>query len=223
MDVIFDLDGTLIDSAASILASLRAAVNDAGYTPMVPWDVALIGPPLLQTLSIVTGITDQAQLRPLAAAFKAHYDGGGCRLAEPCHGVPEILRGLDGAARLHLATNKRGVPTRLILDGLGWTSSFRSIYSQDRVTPGYADKGAMLKHQLQEQAIDASGAVYVGDTREDGVAAAANGLRFIAVDWGYGRFDGWGAPGPWTRVATASALLDELRRLLVEAAVPRGR
>ena len=212
MNVIFDLDGTLIDSAPSILACLKTAVVNAGFTPVVPFDVSLIGPPLLKTLAQVTGVSDEAQLRPVVADFKALYDGGGYRLTKPCPDVPELLRRLDGGeARLHLATNKRGAPTRLILDWLGWAEHFRSVYSQDRVTPGYADKAAMLRHQLKENDIDAASAVYVGDTREDGIAAAANGLRFIAVDWGYGRFDGWSGPGVWSRVATPAALMEELR------------
>lgn len=211
--LIFDLDGTLIDSAPSILACMEKVIVDAGYTPVLPLQVGLIGPPLMSTLATITGSSDSKLLQTLAAAFKDRYDSEGLRSTTPYPGIPDTLRQLHARGmKLHLATNKRSRPTLAILAMLGWHELFLSVTCQDSVTPGYAHKTLMLEHQLAEQGIDPSGAVYIGDTREDGSAAAANGLHFIAVDWGYGSFDDWNSTSSWSRAATPAALINELQR-----------
>jgi len=209
--LIFDLDGTLIDSAPSILACMEAVIVEAGYVPVVPFHVSLIGPPLMATLSRLTGWTDEARLHPLAQAFKARYDSEGLRATQPYPGVSDMLHRLAcSGMELHLATNKRQRPTLAILDLLGWQNLFTTVYAQDSVSPGYTDKSTMLRLQLRDNAIEPATTVYVGDIPADGVAAAANSLNFIAVDWGYGCFDDWEGGTSWSRVATPEALLDTL-------------
>lgn len=210
-DLIFDLDGTLIDSAPSILACMKDTVLAAGLGPTHPLDARLIGPPLMTTLARITGLADAEALSSLAAAFKARYDDEGLRSTRPCPGIPEVLRQLhEHGTRLHLATNKRMRPTCAILDLLDWNRWFTSVYTLDRASPGYADKSAMLGHLLRENGITSANAAYVGDTREDGLAAASNGLHFIAADWGYGDFDDWLGVGSWSLAPTPAALLDAL-------------
>ena len=77
--VLFDLDGTLIDSAPAILASYREAFAAAGRTPVMPIDAGIVGPPLLETLEMLTGSTEPALIAELAAHFKASYDTTGYR------------------------------------------------------------------------------------------------------------------------------------------------
>lgn len=188
--IVFDLDGTLIDSAPSILAGFGAALAAAGLQAAEPLTAALIGPPLTATLARLSGIEDRDRLAPMAATFKRYYDSEGYRLSTVYDGADAALRALhaDGV-KLHLATNKRHAPTVQILDWLGWSDLFSSVYALD--LPGraaFSDKSAMLAAQLAEQDIDAARALYVGDRDEDRVAAEHNGLAFVGVDWGYGSF-----------------------------------
>ena len=214
--LIFDLDGTLIDSAPSILACMESVVADAGYRPVVPLEVSLIGPPLLVTLSKITGLADQAELRPLTEQFKLRYDCEGLRATRSYPEIPALLEHLQALGfDLHLATNKRLRPTRTILGLMGWGDVFRTVYAQDSVEPGFPDKRTMLEHQLREQGIDPLAAAYIGDTREDGLAASANSLHFFAADWGYGSFDDWPGVPLWSRLTLLSSLL----RLLVPEGV----
>lgn len=209
--LIFDLDGTLIDSAPSILACMERVVSDAGYPPVLPLDVSLIGPPLRATLAKITGLADGAELRLLAEQFKLRYDGEGFRTTRSYPDIPDLLNWLLGQGfDLHLATNKRLRPTRAILDLMGWGDVFRTVYTQDGVEAGYPDKRTMLDCQIREQGLDSRMAAYIGDTREDGIAAAANGLHFYAAEWGYGRFDDWPGVPSWSRLAVPSALLQSL-------------
>ena len=211
--VIFDLDGTLIDSAPSILACMEQVIADAGLAPALPLQVSLIGPPLKTTLATITGLSDDDLLQALVEAFKERYDSEGLYSTRPYPEIPETLRQLRARGmKFHLTTNKRSRPTLAILEMLGWRELFLSVTCQDSVTPGYAHKAAMLEHQLPGYGIDPSKAVYIGDTREDGSAAAANGLHFIAADWGYGDFSDWNSTFSWSRVANPAALINLLHQ-----------
>lgn len=187
--LIFDLDGTLIDSAPSILSCFRKILEQTQITPLLPLDESLIGPPLPQTLLALTGIRDENRIFALVDAFKDIYDSEGYRDSLPYPGMTEVLAGLQASGhRLALATNKRILPTRLILEHLGWNGYFDSVWSLDCVQPRLADKAAMLRAILQSDGIVPAQAAYIGDKIEDGHAAQANAMRFIAARWGYGEF-----------------------------------
>lgn len=186
-NVIFDLDGTLIDSAPSILAGFAASMDAHGLTPQVALTERLIGPPLLQTLQKISGIDDAALLASLAQGFKDFYDNEGYRHSVVYAGVTELLATLvKRDFELHLATNKRLLPTVRIIEYFGWTPLFASVYALDKASPAYADKAAMIAAQMQQHGLSDAATHYVGDTLADGKAAAANKLPFIAADWGYG-------------------------------------
>jgi phosphoglycolate phosphatase len=184
---LFDLDGTLIDSAPSILASFAATLTAANLAPAVPLTSKLIGPPLLPTMQHLTGIEDQGRLAELAAGFKAHYDTDGYRQTVAYPLVAETLQDLVASGvRLYIVTNKRIAPTRKILDHLGWSDWFAGIYAQDAFTPSLPSKAAVIGHAIERHQIDTARAVYVGDRSEDGDAALANRMRFFWACWGYG-------------------------------------
>ncbi|EXI78664.1 MAG: 5'-nucleotidase [Candidatus Accumulibacter appositus] len=187
--IIFDLDGTLIDSRAAILDAFGKALAEKGIAPRIALSAVRIGPPLAETLRELSGSDDEALLESLAEHFKAHYDSSGYRASEVFAGIPELLEALaENGRRCFLATNKRIVPTRLILQYLQWEPYFEEVYALDRETPRLPDKRSMLARLLAEQALDAQNCIYVGDTPEDEAAARANALRFTAVSWGYGQF-----------------------------------
>lgn len=185
--LIFDLDGTLIDSAPAILASFESAFAQAGTEPVRPIEAAVIGPPLKETLELLSGSTDTATITRLTNAFTQAYDGGGLNATTAYEGVTTMLERLAGAGiELHIATNKRLHPTECILELFGWRPLFASVYALDMVSPRLPDKASMIARLLDTQAVDRQQAAYVGDRREDGEAANANSLAFFAATWGYG-------------------------------------
>lgn len=185
--VLFDLDGTLIDSAPAILASYAAAFAAVGISPARRLDADIIGPPLLATLRALCPAADEATVRRLAEAFKHSYDSEGYRRTLAYPGIAELLAALRAAGHtLAIATNKRLQPTELILQHLGWREHFVAVYALDMFSPALPHKSAMLARLLDELGIDPLHAVYVGDRIEDGAAADANQLPFIAANWGYG-------------------------------------
>lgn len=209
--VLFDLDGTLIDSAPAILASYRDAFAAAGREPVVPIDTSIVGPPLLETLQRLAGTTDTQVIEPLAAGFKASYDTTGYRQTAAYEGVGEMLQRLtDAGCTLSIATNKRLLPTRLILAHLGWADHFAIVYALDLFEPRLPHKAAMIARLMQDRAIARDQAVYVGDRSEDGESADANGLAFIAATWGYGSLTPAEMTPHWHAVASPTALADTL-------------
>ncbi|MFZ4789440.1 MAG: HAD family hydrolase [Candidatus Competibacteraceae bacterium] len=185
--ILFDLDGTLIDSSPGILASFQRVLVTHGLEPAAPLDQRLIGPPLLQTLARLTGLEDADRLTGLAAAFKTLYDRQGYRATRPYPGLAETLDALSRADwRLFIATNKRFEPTRRILDSLELNRHFVDVYTLDRQPPPAADKTELVGRLLAEQDLDTRRCWFIGDSGEDAAAAAAHGLPFIAAAYGYG-------------------------------------
>ncbi len=209
--VLFDLDGTLIDSAPAILASYREAFAAAGRAAVVPIDAGIVGPPLLETLQMLAGTTDAGVIEALAAHFKASYDTRGYRETAAYDGVGEMLaRLVEAGCRLSIATNKRLHPTRLILAHLGWADHFDAVYALDLFEPRLPHKAAMIARLLQDRGIAREQAVYVGDRSEDGESADANGLPFLAATWGYGSLGAHELAPHWRAVATPAALADAI-------------
>ncbi|MEY3465067.1 MAG: HAD family hydrolase [Steroidobacteraceae bacterium] len=185
--VLFDFDGTLVDSAESVLASLAHALRESNVTPVVPLTRNIIGPPLRQTLATLAGRDDVALIDDLARVFRADYDSVGYLRTEVYAGVPEMLQSLRAAGmQLHIVTNKRIAATHKILGHLGWTSWFSGIYALDALTPPAPDKPHLVRHVLQTESLAAPQTWMVGDSAEDQRSAMQNALRFFAAGWGYG-------------------------------------
>ena len=185
--LIFDLDGTLIDSSKSILIGFAGAFAAEGISPQVALDASIIGPPLKETLAILAGTHEPALIARLTDAFKAIYDTTGYRETTVFPGVHEMLMKLrDDGYPLHIATNKRLHPTQKILDHLGWRDLFGEVRALDAWTPPATNKAAMIARLLEETGLNAVQCLYIGDRNEDARAAAANAMPFAFAAWGYG-------------------------------------
>lgn len=196
--ILFDLDGTLIDSAPAILASYREAFSRCDVTPARAIDESIVGPPLVETLQLLTGSHEPALIERLADGFKASYDSEGYKQTAAYAGVGEMLAQLrDAGLQLSIATNKRIHPTRLILAHLGWLGHFEHLYALDLFEPRLPDKAAMIARLLADKEIPKHASIYIGDRSEDGESADANGLPFIAATWGYGSIEAGAMAGHW--------------------------
>lgn len=184
--IIFDLDGTLIDSSASILAAFKGAFDSLGISPMRSLTADIIGPPLREALQLLSGVDDVAVLDSLAAAFKEHYDTAGYRQTTVFTGVPEMLEALSAMPLdLYIATNKRIKPTLLILEYLGWMHYFKGVYALDSLNPPAKNKVELLASIMCKYAMGFRDTYYVGDRMDDWAAASKNSLHFAWAHWGY--------------------------------------
>jgi phosphoglycolate phosphatase len=206
--VIFDLDGTLVDSVPGIQWSVEAALRACGMSDICPDLTPLIGPPIRDIMAVATGTTKPATLDLLERAFRAAYDTDGWQRTRCQPGVPEMLGQLRSSGRiLSIVTNKPAHAAGLILTHLAIRGCFREIVCRDSVRPPWASKTAMLNDLIDRQAIPRRECIMVGDTLEDCHAAAAAGIACGVVLHGYGRGIAGDLPAGCRRIAGWSELL----------------
>jgi len=184
--IIFDLDGTLIDSAPSILESFTYAFSTLGIAPSRPITADVVGPPLMQTLAILAGQDNDALLQKLAEKFKEHYDTAAYKKAAVYPEIQALLEALNQTdLTLYIATNKRDLPTQKIMTHLHWTPFFKGVFALDTYTPPIVSKPLMVAQIMADYKIEPDQAIYIGDRYEDGLAADDNQVSFVMVTWGY--------------------------------------
>ncbi|MDT3680399.1 MAG: HAD-IA family hydrolase [Burkholderiaceae bacterium] len=181
--VVFDWDGTLIDSTAAIVHALRAAAADLGL-PIPSRERAshVIGLGLFDAIRIAVPSIEREQLAEFVVRYRRHYFAVDARL-EPFEGIPQLLGELvDVGAWLAVATGKSRAGLDRALEQTGWARHF--------VTTRCADEGApkpdpwMLSDICQELDVEPVQALMVGDTTHDLGMARAAGAGAIAVTYG---------------------------------------
>jgi phosphoglycolate phosphatase len=191
--VIFDFDGTLVDSAESILKTLTVVLKSANIVPLYELNESIIGPPLNNILSNLLNETDSAKVEEVICLFKSKYDSEGCSVTNKYNGIDEMLSGLKSAnVDLYIATNKRNLPTVKIVELFNWQNYFSGIYSLDSFSPNLTNKYDMLYllKNTQFSNFQEAELVYVGDRLEDYQAAAKANIPFLWAQWGYGKKQG---------------------------------
>ena len=186
MNIIFDLDGTLIDSSHGVLSSLRSVLEMNQITPVHELEPSLIGPPLGELIQVVTGEDDEELITKLSKQFIEHYDEKVYSETEYFDGMDEALAKIKNKAhKVFIATNKRHVPTQKIIDMFLWNDFFDEIYSLDQF-PLFIDKSDLLAYILSAHELDKDSTLYIGDTESDKVAAQKANIDYLMVGWGYG-------------------------------------
>jgi phosphoglycolate phosphatase len=188
--VLLDLDGTLIDSRPGIAASSLAALRTLGHAPDDAFDVTpFIGPPLEEMMQALLRVREDDRIDEAVTAYRQHYGDIGLLASEPYPGIGDALEALRQAGlRIYLATSKREIFARRILENLKFASWFDGIYGS--VPGGQRDhKPELLAHILSAEDISAPHALMVGDRRYDIAGAHAVRMRGLGVLWGYGSRD----------------------------------
>ncbi|HEU4384048.1 MAG TPA: HAD hydrolase-like protein [Anaeromyxobacteraceae bacterium] len=178
---LFDLDGTLVDSREDLYLAVRHALSALGLPARSPEDViSYVGEGAARLLERAID-PQQHLLEPALAAWRSHY---GQHLLDHTRLYPGIGPALASArCALAVHTNKPGAMARRILEGLGVLSRFGAVVGGDEA-PRKPDPTGTLEIMVR---LDASPgeAVFVGDSRVDQETAAAAGVRFVAVSWGF--------------------------------------
>jgi len=209
--VIFDLDGTLTDSASGIVSSFRHALAQVGEPVPDDPDLAalVVGPPMHHTL-LGMGLGEKADAA--IAAYRADYTARGWVLNEVFDEIPELLADLRAAGvRLAVATSKAEPIARKILAHFGLDDHFEVIAgaSPDGTR---ATKADILTHVLAQLDPVPEHILMVGDRSHDVDGALHHGIETIFVEWGYGSsdFDDPSVMSPLMRVPTVAALREVL-------------
>lgn len=186
-NVIFDLDGTLVDSLPGIEQSARAAIALVLPDAPMPDLRAVIGPPIATMFARLWPELAPETMERLVAEFRAHYVATGCLASTPFPGVPETLLELHSEGRtLFVLTNKPAAPTRKILGHLGLERFFNASLSPDSVTLPFGSKPEGARLLMRAFGLEPEVTALVGDGADDSASAAACGFLFIAAGYGYG-------------------------------------
>jgi phosphoglycolate phosphatase len=188
---IFDLDGTLADSAPDIAAALNAMLREAGLAPFPPPDVvAMVGAGarklIMRAITTRTGTAPEpAVLDHLQAHFIAFYDANPCVETRLYPGVLAALDSLTAQGwQLGICTNKPEHLAIAVLRKLGVAERFASIAGGREGVPLKPD-GAMLQRVLRELGVAPGLAVMIGDSAADLGAGRACGLPVVLFSHGY--------------------------------------
>ena len=201
--VVFDIDGTLLDSAAGILAGFHRALVAGGVIPPAEAELRVhLGPPLHDFL-LTAGVT-QERLAEAAQTYHDYYLADGMWQATPYAGITSLLdRLLARGFRLATASAKRTTTAEAIVTAHGLAPYFAVIAGTDQTRLTKADT---LGYVLTELGAEPDEAIMIGDRNHDIEGAHARGIRAVGVRWGYGVDDELAQAG-------ADWLVDEIDEL----------
>ncbi|GAA0921371.1 HAD hydrolase-like protein [Pseudonocardia zijingensis] len=207
--VLLDLDGTLVDSAPTIVEHLAAAIAEVGFP--VPDEARLrrfVGPPF-ETALPELGLTPE-QTAAAIVAYRRSYDAVAATVTPVFPGVPEFLARLrEEGLRLATATSKPEELARKIVAGTGLDGFFDLVGGADHVA-GRVGKAAVVGSVLQRLRLEPARhpVVLIGDRHHDVDGGAAHGVPVIGVGWGYAE------PGELAGARRLAADLDDLAAVL---------
>ena len=201
--VLFDLDGTLLDSAPDLYAALLGQCAEEGVAP----------PPFAPVREVVSrgaravlrcafGERGESALDALVPRYLELYEALMGQATRPFDGVDDLLAQIEGQGlRWGIVTNKAGFLTEELLRRMRWGGRASAVVSGDTLAVKKPDPAPVLL-ACERAGVDPAQCLFVGDDRRDVLAGAAAGLFTVAVSWGY--LDG-GDPHTWN----ADLVLDD--------------
>jgi phosphoglycolate phosphatase len=188
--LVWDLDGTLVDSAPDLATALNAVLDMRGFFTL-PLDQVrtMIGngvPKLVERGFNAVGIRpDEAQLDHLVEMFKLEYATCATDNTRPYPGIVEVLQEIHGMnIPMGVCTNKPEAFTRQILEGLGLAGYFSSVVGGD-TTPARKPDPEPVLACLRGLVAEPASSLMIGDSIHDVHAAHAAGMPIGVVPWGY--------------------------------------
>ena len=208
--LLFDLDGTLVDTGEGILASIAHALAKLGDSDKIDANGMrkFIGPPLKPAFMEYCGYDEERALLAVRL-FREHYAEIGKSLCTPYPGMHEALAALSAAGcRLFVATSKPTVFAREILSRWKMDHFFADIVGSN------LDNTRSKKHEVIEYILDTHGitdkenTVMIGDKAQDLIGARQCGLPALGVTYGFGSVEELSGEPHLALVASPAALAD---------------
>ena len=190
--LVFDLDGTLVDSVPDLTNSLNEVLREHGYPPLSRAEVApMVGdgvPPLVARGFAARG-GSAAEAAAALPRYIALYEAGATNLTRPYTDVPATLAALRRAGyRTAVCTNKPQHATLTVLNGLGLATLFDGVAGGDRYPVRKPNPGHLLS-LIAELGGTAARSVMIGDSENDAAVAHAAAVPAVLMRYGYARTD----------------------------------
>ena len=192
--VVFDLDGTLVDSRQDLADSTNAVLESFGAPPLhLDREVMMVGEGarvLVQRALIAAGLPAEGEhLDEALSRFQACYRSRLLATTRPYPGVTEMLDEVAPLATLAMLTNKPLGPTRQLVEAFGWNSHFFQVIGGDGDVPRKPDPRG-LQQLMARAATGPESTLLVGDSMVDVETARNAGVAACVVSYGFGNARG---------------------------------
>lgn len=190
LTVVFDLDGTLVDTAPDLVGATNHALADIGLAPvgghlLRPWISFGARRMIVEALAHSSAPLPDPQVDRLLDLFLCYYEVNIARESRPYPGVLDAIGTLrDAGARLAVCTNKRESLSRSLLAALDLERHFDALAGRDTFTV-HKPHPDHLRGAIRLAGGDAARSVMVGDSDVDIATAKAAGIPVVAVSFGY--------------------------------------
>lgn len=207
--ILFDLDGTLVDSGEGVLKCAELALRHFDLPIPTPEEMrTFVGPPLRDSF-LRFGCTEEMAQEAIAV-YRRRYTTVGKFELFVYPGIEKLLQDLTAAGcKLYVATSKPETVSVEILQHLGLARYFTYIAGADQ-DKGRSTKSEVIAHLLA-QVGNLDGALMVGDTAYDVIGSAQHGIPCAGVSWGYGTLESIEAAHPAIIVHSTEELLAFVR------------
>lgn len=217
--VVFDLDGTLVDSAPDLTAALNCTLAEVGRPPLtLDAVIGMIGDGAVKLVArawtATGGIGENDDLGALTTRFLSHYEGSTSTQTKPYTGVAKTLAELAGGGlRLGVCTNKPEAPAKTVLTELALAHHFDVIVGGDSLGNIRKPDPRHLLAVLYQLGVGADAAVMVGDNANDVAVGRATGVPVVVRAGGYTTESPYelGADAVFERYSELIAVLDRLQ------------
>jgi phosphoglycolate phosphatase len=184
--LIWDLDGTLVDSQADILHYLELALRDVSLDMRAQVKPVRIGPPLDVILreSFPIEILTEEMMRKVISSYRTRYNNSGFPMTAPFGGIDDIISDTVNFVH-HVVTNKPNPASSHIIEKVGWAGKITSLKAQSARIEEKRSKSELFAELIAEFG-DGSQFIGIGDVKTDGAAAKNNNITAVGVLWGSG-------------------------------------
>lgn len=184
-NIIFDLDGTLLDTSEGIFNSVRYTEDSLGIEHMPEEDLHLhVGPPVLYAYEKFHNL-DKDTARKAVKFHREYSTSKGIYEAKVYNGIPELLKDLkDSGFKLYVATLKRQDLAEKVLEHFQISQYFDLIVGINNAES--LSKADMINIILSDIGGDKKSTILIGDSEFDAIGAAEAGIDCLAVTYGFG-------------------------------------
>ncbi len=184
--IIFDLDGTILDTLPDLHGSVNFALGEMGYDKRSIDEVRCFvgnGIGKLIERAVPSFATDEDTKKCLGI-FMEHYNNNLANLTKPYDGIVEMLHSLKARGfRLAVLSNKRDDAVKALVDKF-FPDTFQYVSGEKQNIPRKPHPQGVF-NALEELSVSAENTVYVGDSEVDVETARNSGLKCFAVSWGF--------------------------------------
>ena len=190
--IVFDLDGTLVDSRRDLADSTNEMLESYGARPL-PTDevVAMVGEGAMKLVAraLAAAGLDRPERRDALERFREIYNRRLLEHTRPYDGISEVIRAAVSRARLAVLTNKPAAPTHRLLEAFDLAMPFSWVIGGDSEFPRKPDPAA-VEYLMAQAGVRAAETLFVGDSMIDVDTARRAGVRMCVARYGFGHLRG---------------------------------